>query len=88
MAEDGPAWQSAPVAQHADDHDGKLDTQARPIQNVSRKSTLSKSAFDYNITGYGGSDTPMTTNNRASRIMPDLDEYFVCPETTENLVEE
>ncbi|TVY22813.1 UPF0187 protein, partial [Lachnellula hyalina] len=83
MAEDGPAWQSAPVAQHADGHDGKLDTQARPIQNVSRKSTLSKSAFDYNITGYGGSDTPMTTNNRASRIMPDLDEYFVGPRDLE-----
>lgn len=85
MADDGPAFQSAPAAQHADDHDGKLNTQAPPM--VSRKSTLTKSAFDYNITGYGGTDTPMTfgTNPRASKIMPDLDEYFVrpnCPETT------
>ncbi|TVY88649.1 UPF0187 protein [Lachnellula willkommii] len=85
MAEDGPAVQSAPVAEHADNHDGLLNSQDAPIQNVSRKSTLTKSAFDYNITGYGGSDTPMThgTNHRASKIMPDLDEYFVGPRDLE-----
>ncbi|TVY40075.1 UPF0187 protein [Lachnellula occidentalis] len=82
MAEDGPTFQSAAAAHHADDHDGKLNTQAPPIKNVSRKSTLTKSAFDYNITGYGGSDTPMTfaTHNKAGKT---LDEYFVGPRDLE-----
>ena len=79
MAEEGPAVQPGAGAHHAAGEDTQLNTNIPPVQNVSRKSTLSKSAFDYNISGHGGADTPMTfgTNNRNSKIMPDLDEYFV-----------
>lgn len=45
----------------------------KPIQNASRKSTLSKSGFDVNATSYGGASTPMGTKRESI----DLEDYFV-----------
>jgi len=81
MADEAPASQAANGAAHtAGDHDVDHNDRVPGIHNVSRKSTLTKSAFDYNVTGHGGggADTPMTFGtHRHSRMMPDLDEYFV-----------
>lgn len=79
MADDaGMASGSAAAAHTAHGIDGDHEQAVPPIHNMSRKSTYSKSAYDFNVSDLGGAATPMTFNtHRNSRIMPDLDEYFV-----------
>jgi hypothetical protein len=95
MADEAPASQVANGAAHtAGDHDVDHNDRIPTIHNGSRKSTLTKSAFDFNVTGHSGTDTdtPMTFGtHRHSKMMPDLDEYFVYLPILENqgkLVEE
>lgn len=81
MADEAPAAQSGGNAHLTPgDHDATHQI-IPPMHNTSRKSTLTKSAFDFQVAS--GTETPMTfgthNRNRDSRIMPDLDEYFVCP---------
>ncbi|TVY59713.1 UPF0187 protein [Lachnellula suecica] len=87
MADDAPATSGAAggaVHTAGDDHDIH-HLVPQQLQNVSRRSTLTKSAFDYTIAVQtGGANTPMSAaTNRHSRIMPDLDEYFVGPRDLE-----
>lgn len=91
MAEEGGVTGGVATAASHDAHgldaEHPIFVPPPPSRNISRKSTISKSAYDYDFhhSGHGtGAATPMTYNtHRNSKIMPDLDEYFVGPRDTE-----
>ena len=73
MADEGGAnHNSGGPGAPAEHHNSDLPKQAQ-FNAASRKSTLTKSAFDVNAASYGGTSTPMGTGRESI----DLTDYFV-----------
>lgn len=81
MADEGGAGAGAQGASTGGDA-GHHDTGLTPqfLNNASRKSTLTKSAFDVNSRSFVGTDTPVTATGRESIELMD---YFVGPRDLE-----
>jgi hypothetical protein len=73
MADEGGAHTTGGGAGVPADHHNSDIPQPKQFNDSSRKSTLTKSAFDVNAASYGGTSTPMGTGRESI----DLTDYFV-----------